>query len=285
MKNKYLRDVCIILVSFRSKKKVKETINSINKNISVILVENSMDISLKKELEEKYKNVEVIIPKSNNGQGEAFNLAARKANKRYLLFLDMDIKITTLEIMKLVKKAIDIKNFGVITPKIRHQNYDKLKIEKKKNQDLYKVWFNTGCVMLVKKSTMKKVNYFDKRIFLYYEETDFYKRCINANLPVFMYDKVMITNPKTYSIDTKFSHDYIKIRNWHYCWSKFYYYKKHYNYFIGLQKTLPNLIKAIRKIITHLLMFRFKEISYFYAEISGLISSYLNIKSFYRIKK
>ena len=91
MKNKYLRDVCIILVSFRSKKKVKETINSINKNISVILVENSMDISLKKELEKKYKNVEVIIPKSNNGQGEAFNLAARKANKKYLLFLDMDI--------------------------------------------------------------------------------------------------------------------------------------------------------------------------------------------------
>jgi N-acetylglucosaminyl-diphospho-decaprenol L-rhamnosyltransferase len=285
MKNKNLREVCVILVSFRSKKKVKETIKSLNRYISIILVENSMDVSLKKELESKHKNVEVIIPKSNNGQGEAFNLAAKKTNKKFLLFLDMDIKITTLQITKLIKKAIDIKKFGVITPKIKYQNYDKLKLEKNKNQDLYKVWFNTGCVMLIKKSTMKKINYFDKKIFLYYEETDFYKRCINAKLPVYMYDKVLITNPKTYSIDSKFSHDYLKIRNWHYCWSKFYYYKKHYGYFVGLKKTFPNLIKAVKKIITHLFTFKFREISYFCAEILGLLSSYLNINSFYRIKK
>ena len=284
MKKNFLREICIILVSFKSSEKVKKTIKNLNKDISIILVENSMDISLKIELESKYKNIKVIIPKTNDGQGGAFNLAAKKTNKKYLLFLDMDIKITTTQILKLIKKAIEIKNFGVITPKIKQQNYDELKIEKNKNQGLYKVSFNTGCVMLVKKSTIKKINYFDKRIFLYFEESDFYMRCIKANLPVFMYDKVLISNPITYSIDKKFSHEYLKIRSWHYCWSKFYYYKKHYSYLTGIRKTLPNLIKALKKLFTHLFKFRFKEMSYFFAEISGLITSYLNIKSFYRIK-
>ena len=234
--------MCIILVSFQSSEKVKKTIKSLDKNISIILVENSMDISLKIELESKYKNIRVVIPKTNDGQGGAFNLAAKKTNKKYLLFLDMDIKITTTQILKLIKKAVEIKKFGVLTPKIKHQNYDELMIEKNKSQGLYKVWFNTGCVMLVKKTTIKKINYFDNRIFLYFEESDFYKRCIKANLPVFMYDKVLISNPITYSIDKKFSHEYLKIRSWHYCWSKFYYFRKHYGYFHGIRKTLPKCI-------------------------------------------
>ena len=92
MKKNFFKDLCIVLVSYRSKKKIDKTLSIIDKKISIILVENSMDISIKKEFENKYKNVKVIIPKSNNGQGAAFNLAAKKTNKKYLLFMDIDIK-------------------------------------------------------------------------------------------------------------------------------------------------------------------------------------------------
>ena len=138
--------------------------------------------------------------------------------------------------------------------------------------------------MLIKKNILKKIKYFDENIFLYFEESDIYQKCRNKGLPVYMFDKVIVTNPISKAIDNKYIKEYLKIRNWHYCWSKFYYYKKHQGYLNGLYKTLPNLIRSIKKIFICVIKFRFKEIGYFKAEISGLFCSYLNLKSFYRMK-
>ena len=285
MSKKLLNQICIIMVSFRSKKKVEKTISNLNKEISIILVENSRDKSIKKEFEKKYKNLQVIIPKINGGQGYAFNVGAKKTNKKFLLFIDMDITLKDHQILKLIKKAIQIKKFGVLTPKIKHQSYKDLIINKKNTKfGLKKVIFNTGCVMLVSKNTFKKINNFDENIFLYYEENDFYKRCIDANYPVYMYDKVMVSNPKSKSIESKFNHEYLKIRNWHYCWSKFYYYKKHHGYLIGISKTFPNIIRSIKKIIFCVFNFKFKETVYYLSEIYGLFCSYLGLRSFYRMR-
>ena len=77
---------CFSFIPF--KKKIDKTLSVIDKKISIILVENSMDISIKKEFENKYKNVRVIIPRSNDGQGAAFNLAAKKQIKNiYYLWI------------------------------------------------------------------------------------------------------------------------------------------------------------------------------------------------------
>ena len=283
MRNKIFKNLCIILVSFKSKKKVEKTIKNLNKKISVILVENSKDISVKKDFEKKYKNLKVIIPKSNDGQGAAFNLGAKLTNKKYLLFIDMDIDINDNQIISLMKKAAKVKNFGVLTPKIKNHNYKNSILSKKEN-NLFEVNFNHGAVMLIKKNILKKIKYFDENIFLYFEESDIYQKCRNKGLPVYMFDKVIVTNPISKAIDNKYIKEYLKIRNWHYCWSKFYYYKKHQGYLNGLYKTLPNLIRSIKKILICVIKFRFKEIGYFKAEISGLFCSYLNLKSFYRMK-
>lgn len=283
MKNNFLKDLSIILVSYRSKKNIKKTIPLIDKNISIILVENSMDRSIKTEFEKKYKNLKVIIPKSNSGQGAAFNLGAKKSKKKYLLFMDIDIHIKKSQIITLMRIAKKIRVFGVLTPEIKNHNY-KESIVKKINKNLFQISFNHGCVMLVKKSIFKKVKYFDDNIFLYFEESDLYTRCIEANLPVYMYNKVKISNPISKSIDRKYLNEYIVVRNWHYCWSKFYYYKKHYGYITGILKTAPNLIRAIKNIFFSFVKFEFFKTKYFLAEISGLFSSYLNFKSYYRLK-
>ena len=49
MKKNFFKDLRIVLVSYRSKKKIDKTLSIIDKKISIILVENSMDISIKKE--------------------------------------------------------------------------------------------------------------------------------------------------------------------------------------------------------------------------------------------
>tara|TARA_B100000780_G_scaffold263736_1_gene217843 strand:- start:793 stop:1668 length:876 start_codon:yes stop_codon:yes gene_type:complete len=286
MKNKLIKDLCIIIVSFKSKTKTLKLIKKIDKSISMIIVENSQDTDLKVLIEKKYKNIEVIIPKYNNGFACSLNLAVKKTNKKYIMYLDTDISINKNQISKLLDKAGEVKNFGAITPKLYDQkNYQDLIINNTKVNGLSEVSFNTGCLMLMKKSLMKKINYFDDNYFLYFEEADFYKRCIDNNLPIYMYDKVIIKHEGSSSIEKNLKNEYKKIRNWHYCWSKFYYYKKHHGYFRGLSKTFPNLIRSIKNIVYCFLTFDFKSIPYYYVEIEGLFSSYLNLKAFYRIKK
>ena len=58
-------DLTIIFVSYLSKNLIEKPIKQINNNIPIIVVENSKDIKLKEYLENKYKNVDVIIPKEN----------------------------------------------------------------------------------------------------------------------------------------------------------------------------------------------------------------------------
>ena len=285
MKNKLIKDLCIIIVSFKSKSKILKLIQKIDKSISVIIVENSQDKGLKQLIEKKYKNIKVIIPKYNNGFACSLNLAVKKTNKKYIMYLDTDIDITNTQIVKLLSKAKELKNFGAITPKLYKQNYKDLIINNNKIKGLTEVSFNTGCLMLMRKSIMKKMNYFDDNYFLYFEETDYYKRCKDNNLPIFMYDKITIKHEGGSSIEKNLKDEYRKIRNWHYCWSKFYYYKKHYGYLKGLTKTFPNLLRSIKNIIYSFLIFDFRSISYHYVEIEGLFSAYLNLKAFYRIKK
>ena len=43
------------------------------------------------------------------------------------------------------------------------------------------------------------------------------------------------------SVDNKYSLISKLTRAWHYNWSKFYYYKKNYNYFFALKKIIPNI--------------------------------------------
>ena len=71
-------------------------------------------------------------------------------------------------------------------------------------------------------------------------------------------------------------------RNWHFCWSKFYYYKKNYSYFYGIKKTLPNLLRAIKKYLIFSLKGEQITAAKHKAEIDGLITSYMLRKSNFR---
>ena len=279
-----LKNFCIVIVSFKSEKKIRRLLKIINKDIKFYIVENSLDLKIKKNLERDFKNVSVIIPKKNLGFAYSLNLITKKIKHEFIIYMDSDIKIKTSDIFKLLLIAKKVKKFGAITPKINKQDYKDLIIKKNSNS-LDQVTFNTGCVMLFNKKTLKKMNYFDDKFFLYFEENDYYKRCIKKNFPIYMYNKVQITHEGSSSIDDASNFEYKKVRNWHYCWSKFYYYKKHYGYIKGLSKTFPNFVKSIKNIIINFIFFDFKKISLHYVELEGLVCSYLFIKPFYRIKK
>ena len=117
------KDLTIIFVSFYSKNLIEKPISQINDEIPIIVVENSMDVSLKKKLESKYPNVTVIIPDENTGNGGGVNIGLRLAKTKYAFYLDVDVVLETSTIDNLYKCAQNYKDFSILAPSIEGVNY------------------------------------------------------------------------------------------------------------------------------------------------------------------
>ena len=73
-----LKNFCILIVSYNSEKKIRRLLKIISKDIKFYIVENSLDLKIKQNLEKDFKNVSVIIPKKNLGFAYSLNLIKKK---------------------------------------------------------------------------------------------------------------------------------------------------------------------------------------------------------------
>ena len=77
----------IVFVSFHSEAHINRLVSGIDQRFNIIVIENSKNDSLKRDLENKYKNVKVLITKKNLGLSGSYNLAI-KESKTNLVFLN-----------------------------------------------------------------------------------------------------------------------------------------------------------------------------------------------------
>ena len=121
-----------------------------------------------------------------------------------------------------------------------------------------------------------------EKIFLYFENIDLCMRLRKNNKRLYVVENLKFDHFGKQSSHPNFQKQTLICRNWHYCWSKFYLYHKHHNYFIAFRKTLPNLIRSIKLCI----YYKIKNDDYNFqlhkSELSGLINAYLLKSSFYR---
>jgi N-acetylglucosaminyl-diphospho-decaprenol L-rhamnosyltransferase len=238
----YYNEVSIILVSYKSKKKVLKYLQNISKKIKIIVVDNSNNIKLKKEIYRKYKNVKVIL--SNNiGYGAAANLGKKFIKSKYFILSNPDVEgLNTKIIKKIYKKAIKIKNnFLSIGPRINFK-------QKNQTHTLKKVKKISGSFMFFNSKTFSELNGFDENIFLYFEEDDICKRGNKKGFNTYIINDVKLdhkagTTPENLSINKK--NKLQKLLLWHFIWSKFYYFSKHYGKILSILFFLPVLMRII----------------------------------------
>ena len=87
----YNDKLTIIIVSFHSNQIIENLIDAIEKNIKILIIENSLDKKLKLHLEKKFENVQVIIPENNLGNGGGINLGLSLVKTEFSLYLDVDV--------------------------------------------------------------------------------------------------------------------------------------------------------------------------------------------------
>ena len=75
----YQKKLTIIIVTYKSDEIIYKFIKKIPKNIKVIIVENSKNKELKKNIEKKFKNTRVYLRK-NEGVASSINFGVSKLN-------------------------------------------------------------------------------------------------------------------------------------------------------------------------------------------------------------
>ena len=82
-----LKNITFIIVCFRSENVIYNCLNALPKYSNKIIIENSRDINLKKDLETKYDNIEVIL-NDNLGMGASNNIGILRSKTQYVHILN-----------------------------------------------------------------------------------------------------------------------------------------------------------------------------------------------------
>ena len=286
------QNISVIIVSFKSDYIIQKCINSIDKEIEIIIIDNSNNIEFKKGIEDKYNNVRCILSAKNIGMGAGNNIGIRNTNKDFALILNPDVVLEKDAINQIINASKIIDSFSVIAPildKIKYPNY---KLDNKKNQKFdpinpFKVGSVDGYSMLLNLKRLKQLTnfeFFDENFFLYLENDDFCKRLQLINENIFVVPKSKIYHLGGQAVDPKYKKEIELVRNWHWMWSKFYYNNKHYGYLNATIRILKNLISAIIKSFFYSIIFDSYKSKIYKMRLSGLLNSMKGKKSFLRPK-
>jgi len=276
--------ITIVIPSYKSGKLIISHLKKISKKINVIIIENSKDKRLKKEIETKYKNVKVYL-QNNIGYGNAINYGSKFVKTKFFFVMNPDTIIYKNTIKKLLIAAKKIKHFGALSPdQIKNKKINlnkKKKIIEKKQLD--------GGAMLFETRIFKHIEGFDENIFLYYEENDYFHKCNNLNLKLYLIRNCFFYHSKKgdsssaiYKNSKEKFYSYL-IGGWHGQWSKFYYLKKYHGFIYAIIKCIPNLVVNFVQLLIKGITLS-KKTKYLYFKIEGLISSIIGIPSYKRSK-
>ena len=274
------QDITVIITSFHSGEKIFNCIESINKDVKIIVVENSNDQELKEKIQSKYKNVDCILSEKNLGYGAGNNLGLSKVLTNYALIVNPDVTLEKDTIDNFFLTINNVKNFGIIAPISKDEIYTNFSIDNDKN--LKEVESVKGFAMFLSMNNLKEIKFFDENFFLYFEEIDLCKRIRKNDIKIYIDPSIKVNHLGGTSHNSEINKTMELSRNWHWMWSSFYYHKKHYGYIKALLKISPKLLSSLIKFIFYLLIFQKFKSDIYKHRVFGIINSVLLKKSWYR---
>lgn len=294
--------ITIVIVTYQTNKNILiKCLNSINKNIKVLIVENSKKFNNKDFFLKKFKNLKVICSGSNLGYARGNNYGLGKVKTKYALILNPDTQLKSDFFKNLAKIFKITNNFYLIgcshvgNNKIlpagyfndnKNKEFKKI-INTKKINFLTRVDWIRGFSMIINLKKFSKNNIFDKNYFLYLEEVDLCKSILRKSGNIFFVKNLKVNHlgfKGSIGASNSKNHQAENLRNWHYMWSSFYYYKKNYSYFFALRKMTGKLLRSVFKTIYYTLTFQRQKKNKYLFRFLGIITSLVGMKSFYRIR-
>lgn len=270
------KELTIVIVTFKSDKKIISCLESISNKIPIIIVENSDNVDFKKNIESKFKNVNCILTGENKGYSIANNIGLKLVKSKYALVLNPDTVLEKNTIKNFFVFTESNKDFWLVGPasdQMVEIDYKSKNSQEVKNLKGFAIFFN-----------MSKFNgeFFDENFFLYFEEIDLCKRIQINKGKIFLDKNIIINHEGGKSVNNFFSFELEKNRNWHWMWSTFYFHKKYKGFFLATIIIFPKLLSALIKSIFYLIIFNKTKRDIYFHRLSGVLNSITGKKSWYR---
>ncbi len=280
----YLKNTTFVIVSFKSENVIYECLSSLPKESNKLVIENSNNLNLKNDLEQKFDNLEVLI-NENVGFGASNNIGIERSKTQFAFILNPDVKFNENTFENLTRECKKIPNFAIISPIHSEEKFPNYILKNKYeiiDKNIIEVDDIDGFSMLINKHMFQDNDYFDENFFLYLENNDLCLRVKKKGQRIFIIKNSLIDHKGGASSDKKFFDEIEYLRNWHWMWSKFYFHKKHYGYLYGFFKIFRNLLSAMIKTFLYFVIRNHKKKRFYKARLSGCINGLLLKKSWYR---
>lgn len=204
--------ISIIIVNFNGEKWIKQCLDSLQKQsystFEIIFIDNASTDKSVKIVQNNYPYVHLILSKSNLGFAGGNNLGYKYAKGEYILLLNTDTWVEADFLSRFIMAFDQIPNLGSVQSKLVLMNSpSKLDVvgsywtsstflyhfggEKDATLALYNkampFFSNKGASMLLKKSILDELGFFDEDFWCYYEETDLCHRLWVAGYETWYY--------------------------------------------------------------------------------------------------
>ena len=296
-----LKNLTIVIVTYLTNKKtLLNCLNSINKEVKIIIVENSKNFKHKQFILSKFKNVKIFCTGKNLGYGGGNNYGLKQVETNYAFILNPDSVLDKLFFVN-INKILNKKDFSVVGCSLKKDmtyvtggffDEKKNKIFKEnllnnELNELTEVDWVTGNSMLLNLPNLKDKKFFDENFFLYYEEFDLCFNLRKKEKKIYLSKLLKVDHIGFKSSELENSDFHLeadKLRNWHWMWSVFYFHRKNFGYMSAIIKTIDKLFKSAFKTLLYFLIFDKKNKYKYFFRMHGLFSSMIGKSSFYRGK-
>ena len=278
-------NLTFVIVTFNSRKVIYNCLNSLPKDFHKLIIENSSDKELKKELEQNYDKTEVILS-TNIGMGAANNIGILKSNTQYVYILNPDVVLKNNTILNINNSISKLENFAILSPLSDNPLYPNYRtnsdeIKKDNSKSISNVEEIDGYSMIINKDFFKDNIFFDEKFFMYLENVDLCLRVKKNAGKLYIVTNSKVHHLGAKAVDDRYSEEIELSRNWHWMWSRFYFDKKHRGIFVSLLLGLTSLLGNFIKYSLCVFTFNNKRKIY-RMRMSGIINALLGKQSWYR---
>ena len=258
-------DLTIIIVTFNSEDKIRNTDGSLFSEFNTIVVDNASKDDTHKIISERFAGIKYIQNKANLGYARANNIALRQTNTKYALVLNPDVVASADSIRKLIDIADAHPEYSLIGVS------DHASTPHSFNYSISDADFVSGSCMLFRMNDFSEIGFFDKDFFMYFEDVDLCVRLKEAGYRLGIVEGSSIIHQEGTSTGNK-SNSLLE-RFWIWGASARCFYEKHRNHKEGRRARKKILQWRKRKIISYILRDNNR-----YAEACARIKGYEDVK-------
>ncbi|WP_417823545.1 glycosyltransferase family 2 protein [Thalassospira lucentensis] len=278
----------IITVTYNSGLVFQSFLNSVPKELPLIIVDNASTDNTLDLAREIRPDAQIIYNAIGLGYGNAASRGLKKVNTEFGLIANPDSLVSQEAISALEDAADTYPDGGMFGP--IHLDANK-NLELSYNVDIWRrhntkdpkytqvaegpicVDFLSGAVNLIRKTVAQEIGYFDPNIYLYFEDDDLCLRLRAAGYNVVLVPNSVVTHLNGGSVRPNRAYYWRKF--WHFSWSRIYFERKYKGQFsalcVGMKLSLKFGLRTISYFIVGNRTKSWRDLARFSGTVSAIL--------------